>query len=133
VTPAAFAAALRDRGIELVCPGNRIRVWPRRAYGDLTLEERQYINRHRAELKALMPFPEATVKWVPGAKAKAQPDLRCPFCLRVPCIGPDHEHFALLHALDPAEQQRQRIAQQKHDSQQWEDRRRHNLPVPRWP
>lgn len=79
MTPEAFAAALRGRGIELVLRRNRLAVWPVRAYRlGLVDAERDYLAAHRDELKELVRggLPETTVAWrEPGVdEAQLPPD-----------------------------------------------------------
>ena len=54
MSPAAFAAGLLERGIELIERNNRLRVWPAHAYRTLTEAERAFRREHITELKALV-------------------------------------------------------------------------------
>ena len=115
----AFAEGLLARGIELVQRGDRLHVWPGKAYRSLTDAERAFIREHRAELKELAAshaLPEAVVVWrhngppTPTADAPVPaPPPDCPFCQR-PCVGPEHPAFRVLHWLDPQEQARRTLA-----------------------
>ena len=145
MTPDGFAAALRARGIELVLRRNRLAVWPVRAYRlGLVDAERDYLAAHRNELKELVRagLPETTVAWREAGGAEPRPDraarlvveldLRCPFCYGAPCIGRKHTAFALLHALDPQEQQRSDAEQRERHKHEWETRQCYGIPPPTW-
>ncbi len=43
---------------------------------------------------------------VPQAPEQPAPTSPCPYCHRSPCVGPDHQHYATLHALDPEQVQK---------------------------
>jgi hypothetical protein len=65
-TPESFTEYLLGKGIELLKRNNRLAVWPAKAFPHLSTDEREYLDAHRAELKALVgTFPETTVTWRP--------------------------------------------------------------------
>jgi len=116
MTPFAFASALLALGIELILRNGRLHVWPARAYKHLSDAERDFIHAHRAELKALAAakaLPETTVVWQPPTEAAIEPptpEPPCPYCGRVPCIGPTHHAYDVLHYDDPEHVERRRKA-----------------------
>ena len=108
----AFAEQLLTRGIELILRGNRLHVWPGRAYKHLTDAEREFINVNRGALKELArsrALPETTVVWQPPTATTAttltatatQPES-CPYCWGT-CVSPSHEFYKTFHFLDPIE------------------------------
>ena len=110
--PLTFARGLLGRGIELILRGNRLNVWPAKAYPHLTDGEREFIREHREELKELTAarvLPETTVVWsAPSTTAPlTPPSPTCPHCGRV-CVGESHWAYRTLHALDASEIERRR-------------------------
>ena len=99
-----FATRFLARGMEFIVRNNRLRLWPAKAHRYLTDGELAFIKAHRDELKALAAskaLPETTVTWTPPGEATAlpapeepAPPVVCPYCLRSPCIGPDHQRLS---------------------------------------
>jgi hypothetical protein len=113
-----FIDRLLARGIEILLKGNRLRVWPPRAYTHgLTDAERDYLRAHAPELKELIRTQghrETNVTWQDPSKPtspnprdsspspKSAP-LHCPYCGERPCVGADSPWFRILHWHEPTE------------------------------
>jgi hypothetical protein len=112
----AFAEGLLQRGIEVVLRGNRLHVWPGKAYKHLTDAEREFINVNRDALKELArshALPETTVVWqqppTPTPTPTATQPESCPYCWGT-CVGTSHEFYKTFHFLDPREVERRNAA-----------------------
>jgi hypothetical protein len=113
---------MRLRGLQFkLRKDGQLHLWPRRAWWDgLTDAERDVIKQHRVEFTALQQaglLPDTDVVWdgtseprteartdeaTTEAAPRADAPSPCPGCGRVPCIGPSHWAFAVMHPNDPA-------------------------------
>lgn len=128
----AWLRGLAARGVSVSLRNHQLKL----AYNLLTDDEVLVLRHHRAAIKAVItegvscdvvPPAAPVVETAPAAPAPA-----CPYCMRAPCIGRAHPAFAVLHALDEAEQWRRMAEQREQDYREWELRLRYGLPSPTW-
>ena len=113
---------------------------PPGSYGAMSDEEHRTLRHHRAEIVNIVRehyggLARATTS-EPGTAGTpppvAEPPPPCPHCYQSPCIGEQHELFALLHPLTERQAFEQRMAQSEKDLHEMEMRRRFGLPSPTW-
>jgi hypothetical protein len=86
--------------VTLRARGRRIEVLPKAAYGEMSVEDRQTLKRHKAAIAAVAKEGRHAPAVVEPQAAK--PPAPCPYCQRK-CVGPDHAAYEALHWGDPEE------------------------------
>jgi hypothetical protein len=110
-----WVEALTARGVTLQARGKNIAYSPKSAYAQLTNDERATAKAHKADIVALLRAQyDGTARALPSSgtagparealaptPAPAPPPEPCPWCNRAPCVGPEHEHYDILHPHAP--------------------------------
>jgi hypothetical protein len=126
----SFVETLASRGVTLRARGRRIEVLPKAAYGEMSVEDRQTLKRHKAAIAAIAK--EGRYAPVVQPQASKTPPAPCPHCYRSPCVGEGHPHYFELHPLSERQIFERGQAQLKHDIEEKMTRLKFGLPSPTW-
>ena len=106
-----FVETLAARGVTLRVQGKKgLAMIPKRAYGEMSADERQTLKHHKLAIIAVVldgKYATGTVE--PPAAAPVEPLAPCRWCGRHPCIGDQHEAYFALHPEAAAKRETERL------------------------
>ena len=110
--------------VTLQTRGKAFLITPKSAYNALlTTDERATLKAQKAAILAIVKAEGGTIRGTlggsqprPPIETPPLPPPYCAYCMRAPCIGPEHEAYRILHVADPSEVQRR--AQHERDQRE---------------